>query len=120
MASKNINIPLLLTINLVFFGFTMAQDPVPQAPTCPLSSTLVESCVSRIVDALGSSFILKARLCCFSLKVGLDDSVVSACLCDAVKVKVAELEDPFFVPNDVFRGVRDACFITSPPGFRCD
>ncbi|KAF8110916.1 hypothetical protein N665_0078s0103 [Sinapis alba] len=120
MASKNINIALFLTINLVFFGFTMSQDPVPQAPTCPSSSTTqFETCVSRIIDTLDSVFLVGARLCCLSLTAGLDASVASVCICDAVKLSVAELADPFFEQTDLFRRVTNVCFISPPAGFTC-
>ncbi|KAF8110914.1 hypothetical protein N665_0078s0101 [Sinapis alba] len=114
MASKNINIALFLTINLVFFGFTIAQDPVPQAPTCPLSSTQVEACVSRIIDTLNFFSLVTARLCCVSLTAGLDASVASVCICDAVK-----LADPLFEQTDAFRRVTNVCLIGPPAGFRC-
>ncbi|KAL0872770.1 hypothetical protein Bca101_022475 [Brassica carinata] len=114
MASKNINIALFLTINLVFFGFTMAQDPVPQALTCPLSSTRVESCVRRIIDSLNFISIVTARLCCFNLEAAVGASVASVCICDAVNV-IAPLSDQ----TDVFRRVTDVCLITPPAGFKC-
>ncbi|EOA17688.1 hypothetical protein CARUB_v10006058mg [Capsella rubella] len=113
MASTNMmkkTIALVLTINLVFFGFTVAQAPPPQALTCPRD---IQACV----DVLGLSVFLNAervRQCC-TLVAGLDAGVASVCLCNAVRVNILNL---LFVSVRLGR-LLDLCRINPPTGFTC-
>ncbi|EOA18907.1 hypothetical protein CARUB_v10007537mg [Capsella rubella] len=75
MALKN-TISLFLTINLVLFGFTVSQTP-----TCPRD---IEECS----DIFGIGAVLNTqtvRPCC-DLAAGLDNTMASVCICDAIKL----------------------------------
>ncbi|KAF8092486.1 hypothetical protein N665_0413s0028 [Sinapis alba] len=112
MASKNITIALFLTINLVFFGLTMAQAPGPQAPICPRSSTQVQACVSGLTSVLGG--LLTPRSCC-TLVAGLDASVASVCICNAIKLTVLDIVKINVGVGEVLR----FCGVPPPAGFIC-
>ncbi|XP_010448886.1 PREDICTED: putative lipid-binding protein AIR1B [Camelina sativa] len=113
MASKNMmknTIALVLTINLVFFGFTVAQAPPPQAPTCPRD---IQACV----NVLSLSVFINPRSVsqCCTLVAGLDASVASVCLCNAVRVNVLNLVDL----NVRLGQLLNTCGVNPPTGFRC-
>lgn len=113
MASKNMMknmIALVLTINLVFFGFTVAQAPPPQALSCPRD-------IQLCVNALGVSVFLnpqRVRQCC-TLVAGLDASLASVCLCNAVRINILNILTISLRLNQVL----NICRITPPPGFTC-
>ncbi|KAJ0239528.1 Bifunctional inhibitor/lipid-transfer protein/seed storage 2S albumin superfamily protein [Hirschfeldia incana] len=116
MASKNITIALFLTINLVFFGFTMAQTPGPQALICPRSSNQVQSCVNRLTSIVGLN-VLPLTQCC-SLVSGLAPPVAAICICNALKLSVLGLVD-ITVNLGLVRQVLESCGVPPPAGFIC-
>ncbi|KAG2248962.1 hypothetical protein Bca4012_087716 [Brassica carinata] len=113
MASKNITIALFLTINLVFFGFTMAQAPGPQAPICRRSSTQVQACVNRLTSIVGLN-VLPLTQCC-SLVAGLAPSVASVCICNALKLSVLDILGIIVTLGQVL----GSCGVSPPAGFIC-
>ncbi|CAN6920944.1 unnamed protein product [Brassica oleracea] len=123
MASKNITIALFLTINLVFFGFIMAQAPGPQAPgpqapgpqapICPRSSTQVQACVNRLTSIVGLN-VLPLTQCC-SLVAGLAPSVASVCICNALKLSVLDILGITVTLGQVL----GSCGVSPPAGFIC-
>ncbi|CAE6182707.1 unnamed protein product [Arabidopsis arenosa] len=114
MASKNMmknTIALILAINLVFFGFTVAQPPPPPpAPVCPRD---IQACV----NVLRASVILNAQTVsrCCTLVAGLDASVASVCLCNAVRISLLNILTITLRLNRVL----EICRITPPAGFTC-
>ncbi|CAH8315574.1 unnamed protein product [Eruca vesicaria subsp. sativa] len=115
MASKNISIALILTINLVFFGFTMAQAPGPQAPICPRSLTQVQACGNGLTSIVGGLNILTPRQCC-TLVAELDVSLASVCICDAIKLSL--LNGTVEISVRLGQILR-SCGVAPPEGFIC-
>ncbi|AEE84630.1 putative bifunctional inhibitor/plant lipid transfer protein/seed storage helical [Arabidopsis thaliana] len=104
MASKNTT-AFFLTINLILFGFTVAQPP-----TCPRD---IEACSN--VFGLGRILNYQTVRPCCTLVDGLDAYVASVCICDSIKIY--GISYPFTVGLVQVLSLCGADY--PPPGFRC-
>ncbi|XP_054793532.1 14 kDa proline-rich protein DC2.15-like [Prosopis cineraria] len=99
MASKGLAVPLLLTLNLLFF--TMVSSAAPCTPTtpsspsspsssnrrCPLDALKLGVC-ANVLNLVNVKVGSPPTLPCCSLLKGLVDLEVAACLCTALKANV--------------------------------
>ncbi|KAL0873571.1 hypothetical protein Bca101_023276 [Brassica carinata] len=92
----------------------MAQAPGPQAPICPRSSTQIQDCVNGLTSIVGGLNVLTPRECC-TLVNGLDASVASVCICNALKLSVLDIVEIRIRLGQVLR----PCGVSPPDGFIC-
>ncbi|EOA18985.1 hypothetical protein CARUB_v10007630mg [Capsella rubella] len=107
---------VLITINLVFFGLTVAQNqilpyPYPGQSSCPRD---IQACV----DMLGAYAIISPETlsqCCPLLQARLDASLASVCICNTRRIPIREILYYIQRVNRIFY----ICRILPPPGFIC-